>query len=249
MVDEVLGRPPRLPADLGAIAETLAAIHALAVPPSAGRAPLPDPADPFGATLAQIDVNAAFLAAAGLAEAAHRQIADELIWARDFARDFVPHLGPCPRALTVADAHPGNFLVTADGVAWFVDLEKAQYGCPAIDLAHATLRPATLWDRDSACVLARSEVADFYAQYLARRGAAAATALGPWLAPLRRLTWLRTTTAFARFAAEGTARLLAPDRAAHAEAAIAQCLETANIASMRAEWLAREGEPSGGFTF
>ena len=44
-----------------------------------------------------------------------------------------------PLTIALADTHPGNFIVTSDGTAWFVDLEKVHVGSPAIDLAHATL--------------------------------------------------------------------------------------------------------------
>jgi hypothetical protein len=62
-------------------------------------------------------------------------------------------------------------------------------------------------------------------------------AIAPSLLPMRRLTWLRTTLAFARFRVERTAAALAPAAAAHAEAVIADSLSPAVIADVRREWL------------
>src|SRR5215831_14881205 len=98
-----------------------------------------------------------------------------------------------PLTVALADTHPGNFLVDRDGVAWFVDLEKVHVGSPAIDLAHATLATSTLWHPDVGKVLSRDETRRFYTQYLEKVGSTQAKALEPWLQPMRRLTWLRTT--------------------------------------------------------
>src|SRR3954465_11079196 len=64
LVDEVPGRPPLLPDDLPAIIGSLAAIHALPVPPASERAPLRDHADPVSETLREIAAQAAHLDAA-----------------------------------------------------------------------------------------------------------------------------------------------------------------------------------------
>jgi hypothetical protein len=61
-------------------------------------------------------------------------------------------------------------------------------------------------------------------------------ALRPWLLPLRRLTWLRTSMAFARFKAEGTARLLEPKAAAHARRVIDETLTIAAIERVSRDW-------------
>ena len=73
-------------------------------------------------------------------------VADEL----RLMRGMAPALTKRPQPLTIAlaDTHPGNFIVDADGVAWFVDLEKVHIGSPAIDLAHAILPTSTLWHPD-----------------------------------------------------------------------------------------------------
>jgi hypothetical protein len=223
IVDEVAGRPPRLPAELSLIAETLAAIHALPLPAPAERPPLPSPADPF-------------LDRAGAQPDAIRQIEEEVAWARGFTSQ--PSDGnPAPCTLVVSDAHPGNFLVTAAGHAMFIDLEKGGYGSPAIDVAHATLRPSTRWDPDCGTALSHAEIERFVRAYFAAAGPAMQQAIAPSLLPMRRLTWLRTTLAFARFRVERTAAALAPAAAAHAEAVIADSLSPAVIADVRREWL------------
>jgi hypothetical protein len=237
IVDETAGRPPRLPAELSLIAETLAAIHVLPVPAPAERPPLPSPANPFVATLKTVEANLPFLERAGADPDARRQIGEEIAWARGFAADGAAGIEPAPHTLVVTDAHPGNFLVTAMGQAIFVDLEKGAYGSPAIDVAHATLRPSTRWDPDCGTVLSHEEIGRFVRAYCTAIGPAMQQAIRPWLVPMRRLTWLRTTLAFARFRVERTAAALAPAAAAHAEAVIADSLSPATIATVRREWL------------
>src|SRR6185436_18195862 len=73
-------------------------------------------------------------------------------------------------------------------------LEKTLYGQPAIDLAHASLYTSTMWDADCAAALAPDAVRAFYVRYLAAVPRDFADRLRPWLEPMRRLTWLRTTT-------------------------------------------------------
>ncbi len=236
IVDEVAGRPPRLPAELSLIAETLAAIHALPLPAPADRPPLPSPANPFVATLKTVEQNLRFLERAGMEPDATRQIEEEIAWARRFAAERADG-NPAPCTLVVTDAHPGNFLVTAMGHAMFVDLEKGAYGSPAIDIAHATLRPSTLWDPDCGTVLSREEIERFVRAYFTAIGPAMQQAIRPWLLPMRRLTWLRTTLAFARFRVERTAAPLAAAAAAHADTVIADSLSPATIAAVRREWL------------
>jgi hypothetical protein len=100
--------------------------------------------------------------------------------------------------LVGTDTHPGNFIVRAEGRAVLVDLEKALYGSPAIDLAHATLPTSTLWDIDVDARLGAADVARFHAAYEAAGGVALAPAL---IALARRLTALRSLLWFARWAA------------------------------------------------
>jgi hypothetical protein len=236
VVEEIVGRTPRVPADMAKIAEALARLHALPLPPPAERPPLRAHDDPVAATLAVIEAQAAHLAAAGLAAAARQAIEDELAWARAFAaasrgRDH-------PIALVGSDTHPGNFLIDGGGRAVFVDVERMVYGSPAIDLAHASVYTSTMWDADVATSLARRDIEAFYRAYLARAPRALARRLAPWLAPLRRLTWLRTTTWCAKWRVEtagDTSR--DPDYLAMVRARIADYFDPATIARIRAEWL------------
>lgn len=237
IVDEIAGRPPRLPAELSLIAETLAAIHSLPLPRPEERPPLPDQVQPFAATLKTVEQNLPFLDRAGASEAAKRQIAEEIDWARSFAVDAAALHEAAPRTLVVTDAHPGNFVVTPAGQAMFVDLEKGAYGSPAIDVAHATLRPSTRWDPDCGTTLSDEEIGRFVRAYFTAIGPAMEQAVRPWLLPMRRLTWLRTTLAFARFRVECAASSLAPSAAAHAAAVIDDSLSAETIGRIRREWL------------
>ena len=201
----VRGTAAHLPGDLSAIASCLAGIHAVALPPDGGRAPLAVHADPVAGILGFITEQAAYLDRAGLADDARAQIREEIAWARRFA---ARHAGaPQPIALCGTDTHPGNFLVERPGTgrAVFVDLEKALYGSPAIDVAHASLYTSTMWDPDCEAVLAREDVVGFYDAYRASVPADLAHGLEPWLLPMRRLTWLRTTTWFAKWRVEAEA--------------------------------------------
>lgn len=238
-VEEVAGGPPRLPRDLPALARTLAAIHGIPVPSSEARPPLEDQARPVAATLSVIEAQAGHLETAGLHPDARAMLAEDLAWAREFAAG--PEVETQPRALVLTDTQPGNFLIGADGSARCVDLEKALYGAVAIDLAHATIAPAVGWDPSCAAALSLADIAGFYRVYLDAADPALAKALRPWLAPMRRLTWLRTVTIFAKMKAAHlsgawTGHDLAPAFRAHVLGHIARCHEPARIAAMRAEW-------------
>jgi hypothetical protein len=237
VVDEIVGRAPRLPDELGAIAATLAAIHTLALPTVRARAPLPDWEKPFAATLNLVEHNAKYLAAACAASEARRQIESELAWAREYAGNQAGELAALPRTLVTLDAHPGNFIVREDGTAIFVDLEKAGYGAPAIDLAHATLKPALRWGDAGDARLAPDDVAGFYRSWATAVPSALAAALRPFFIPFRRLTWLRTTMAFARFGATAATAALEPGAAARADRAIVAAFDPDEIAETRREWL------------
>ena len=162
-------------------------------------------------------------------------------------RALAPELGRKAQPLTVAfaDTHPGNFLVDAS-IAWFVDLEKVHVGSAAIDLAHATLPTSTLWHPDVGTRLAPEEVKAFYDAYLARLGPLQAEALRPWLVPMRRLTWLRTTLFMARWRVETRAPRdpsnpaqwsdagLEPRMKAHIDTRIDECFSPSVVRSLRA---------------
>ena len=238
IVDQIDGRPPRLPDDMAAIADAFVAIHQLPVPPPAALAPLQTHSEPIAATLRVIEGQAAYLPDARLSDDARAAIAEELAWSRDLAAQGEPDFALC---LVGTDTHPGNFLIDQDGKAWFVDLEKALYGVPAIDLAHATLAVATGWDPDSAADLTTGEVGAFYRRYLDHVGPSRAAELSPWLLPLRRLTWLRTMTWFARWQAawQGGDHPASRDAAMteHIARHIAASFEANAIAQARADWL------------
>jgi aminoglycoside phosphotransferase (APT) family kinase protein len=246
IVDFIDGRAPRLPDELDLMADTLARIHALPLP--SASAPIPRQGNPFLETLEAIELNAMrFLDKAVADPEARAEIADEL----RAMRALVPVLGRKVQPLTVAlaDTHPGNFLVGSAGIAWFVDLEKVHVGSPAIDLAHATLPTSTLWHPDVGKRLTGEEMQGFYDSYLSRIGAEKAGALRPWLVPMRRLTWLRTTLFMARWRVETRGPRdpsnpsqwsdtgLDPQMKAHIDARIDQCFTRDLVRSIRSEWL------------
>lgn len=243
LVQRIHGRPPHLPQDLAAIATALAALHGLPLPPPSTRPPLISQTRPVAATLAAIEAQAIDLPAAGLAPEARSALHEELTWARTCAaaeaKDF-PVL-----AFVGTDTHPGNFLIDGADKAWFLDLEKSLYGAPPIDLAHTTLATSTGWDPDCAGgELEPADIAAFYAGYLTAIDPGRARLLVPWLIPMRRLTWLRTMTWFARWRARWSGEAEAARQttavAAHIARHIETCFEPAAIAAARREWLGPE---------
>jgi hypothetical protein len=246
IVDYVEGHAPELPGDLAAMAETLARIHALPMP--SPESPIPRQANPFLETLQGMELNTRhFLGAAVTDPEARAEIADELWAMREMAATL--DLGDQPLCVALADTHPGNFIVDRAGLAWFVDLEKVHVGSAAIDLAHATLRTSTLWDPRVGKELAAADVDAFYEAYLARRGPEVADALRPWLVPMRRLTWLRTTLFMARWRvqtrqprdpqdpSQWSDAGLDPATKAHIDARIDYCFSRDAVRAIRSEWL------------
>jgi hypothetical protein len=195
VVDEIVGRAARLPQDLPALVDALAAIHNLPLPPVAARAPLIDPLDTLAALRDEIAGQARHLGAAGLGPAVRARIdAERYALARRCDAPARPR-----RALIAFDGHPGNFIVDGTGRAWLVDLEKARYSHPALDLAHATLYTSTTWDLDSRAVLAFDEVRAACERWSDRVGADAAERR--WIVPLRRAMWLWSVTWCAKWRA------------------------------------------------
>lgn len=239
VVEEIVGRLPRLPRDLPAIADTLARLHSLPVPPPEARAPLPDhgAVGPIAATFAVIARQKEFLPRVSLAPATRAALDEEYAGAERYAVDAVPAAQPLTLAGT--DTHPGNIIIRPDGRAVLVDLERVCYGSPAIDLAHATLYTSTTWDLEVQAVLAPDDVAAFYGRYLAAVGRERADALRPWLRPVRPLTWLRTMMWAVRFRAlaESGRVPLEPRFARHIEARLADFFDPPTVARVRAEWL------------
>ncbi len=247
IVDRIEGRAPSLPGELGAMADTLVRIHSLPLP--ATDSSIPRQNNPFLETLAAIEQNATrFLDGAVPDAAARAEIVDELDLMRAMAPDFAQRAQPLTVAL--ADTHPGNFIVDREGRAWFVDLEKVHVGSPAIDLAHATLATSTLWHPDVGKVLSPADVRAFYTLYLEKTGPDRAAGLQPWLLPMRRLTWLRTTLFMARWRVQTQQARdpsdptqwsdagLAPAMKAHIDRRIDECFRRETIQSIRAEWMA-----------
>jgi aminoglycoside phosphotransferase (APT) family kinase protein len=247
IIDYIDGRAPHLPDELEAMADTLARIHALPLPPTGS--PIPRQKNPFIETLEAIEQNALrFLDKAVPDPGARAEIAEELRLMRGMALAFAQRAQPLTVAL--ADTHPGNFIVDRAGSAWFVDLEKVHVGSPAIDLAHATLATSTLWHPAVGKVLSPAEVKGFYDAYFAKVGASQAALLAPWLLPMRRLTWLRTTLFMARWRVQTRSPRdpadptqwsdagLEPAMKAHIDACIDQCFRRETIRSIRAEWTA-----------
>ena len=246
IVDFIDGRAPHLPGQLDAMAETLARIHSLPLPPAG--APMPRQKNPFLETLEGVELNAMrFLDKAVPESGARAEIAEELRLMRGVALAFGKRTQPLTVAL--ADTHPGNFIVDRAGIAWFVDLEKVHVGSAAIDLAHATLPTSTLWHPDVGKLLTAGEVQGFHESYLARIGKKKAASLMPWLTPMRRLTWLRTILFMARWRAETRAPRdsanttqwsdsgLDPKMKRHIDARVDQCFEREMIRRIRAEWI------------
>ena len=102
-----------------------------------------------------------------------------------------------PIRLVGTDTHPGNFLIDDKGKAWFVDLEKIQYGLPTIDLAHATLSTSALWAQQKP--LQPTDIVTFYhmwSRYIPQNLAQQAR---PWFNITRTLTRLRTLSWLAWF--------------------------------------------------
>jgi len=260
LVDEIAGRPPRLPADLAALADAMARVHALPVPPAAARPPLADHRDPVGGALDEIEAQARFLDEAELPLAGRAEIEAELKWARAFRAEAVAAAQPVRLVLT--DTHPGNFLIDAEGRAIIVDLEKALYGSPGTDLAHATIYSSTTWDPDTWADLTLPQVAAFYRRYLRTLAGAVgpdlAESLAPWLVPLRRITMLRAITWCVKWRVLHRRERLAekhradstedwsaensdPALIAHVADRVADYLSPAVLRRMRAEWLGRPG--------
>lgn len=240
LVREINGRTPRLPDDMPAIAAALAALHALPLPAAADRAPLPDPlpngSGPVGGLLGFVRSRWSLIERAGLPAATQALLNDELTAAERQTAELT-RVGE-PLTLVGVDVHPGNFLIEADGRAVLTDLERAQYGHPAADLAHASLTSSTRWDPAVAATLTPGDSAAFYTAWEAAAGAALAESCRPAFAVLRRLVWLRTLTWMAHWRDGGRACAPAMPAAllAHMDAHAAAMLSSDEIEAIAAEW-------------
>ena len=260
LVEEIAGRPPKLPEELPALAACMAKVHALPLPPLEARPPLEDHVDPVAGLLVEIEEQARFIPDAGLAAESRQEIEAELAWGRDFAAGLNGAAQPVTLVLT--DSHPGNFLIDDSGKATIVDLEKALYGSPGVDLAHSTVYSSTTWDLDVYAELSQQEVAAFYRHYLEiieEAGAAGLAArLRPWLIPMRRLLFLRAITWCVMWSVQhqGAAKPAEALEAggsdwsaskseaaliAHVAGRVAEYLRPDIITRMRGEWLSSPG--------
>ena len=197
LVEEIVGQPARLQHDLPALVQALAAIHALPLPPDGARAPLLHPADPMAALLQEIEQQAQYLDAANLPAATRAGI--DAVWAQLQAA-CGQRTQPWPKRLIAFDAHPGNFLLRADGSAVLVDLEKARYGVAALDMAHATLVTSTTWDIDSSFALNPAQVLGAYTAWQKALGNERASNPHDWLLA-RSAMWLWSVTWCAKWRA------------------------------------------------
>lgn len=199
LVEEITGTPASEPAHIAAIMQALAAIHALPVPRPQDRAPLLDEPDPLVGLLALIEAQARYLDHGAVPPASALALKRRL---EGLFNRMAPVVNPCPKRLITFDAHPGNFLITRDGQAVLVDLEKLRYSHPPLDLAHATLYTSTTWDREVSFVLSTAEVARAYGCWAEAVGESIAGPCRPALVPLRELMWLWSATWCAKWLAE-----------------------------------------------
>ncbi|NKB50531.1 MAG: phosphotransferase [Alphaproteobacteria bacterium] len=249
IVDEIEGSALPLPDHIDALAKALAAIHTLPVPPDDDRRPLKNPVNALADTFSEILEQSAFIGAAGLDYDAEAQIREELV----AAGGLLSQPNTPATALIAFDAHPGNFLLGGDGRAVLVDLEKARYGIPAFDLAHATLYTSTTWDVATYAELGPDQVADFYATWLAAVPKPLADSVMPWLLDLRRMMWLWSVTWCAKWrvrsqaaakaskheggsAEDWSADLSDPALVAHVADRVEHYLDPATIERVRQDW-------------
>lgn len=196
LVEEIQGTPACSASHIEAIVTALARIHALPVPAGSEREPLLNDADPVGGLLEIIRDQGQFIDHSGVSATSRRIVRTTI---RDVAR-AVAGLRRPPARLIAFDAHPGNFLLTPSGRAILVDLEKARYSFPPLDLAHATLYTSTTWGPQTSFILTRTQIIDAYQLWREVLGDAAVVYL-PWLVPLRTMMWLWSITWCAKWLA------------------------------------------------
>ncbi len=212
VVAAIEGGPARLPGDLASMAGlSRRHPHALPVPPEGERRPLaghtPTRSPGYSASS---NPQSLYFDRAGMSAPARAQIAEELAWARSYAARHAGarqpvtlsrHRYPIP-AISLSSARRGKRARCSS--TW----EKALFGSPAIDVAHASLYTSTMWDADCAAALTHDDLRGFYTAYLDAVPPGLAAALRPWLMPMRRLTWLRSMTWFAKWRVRGGDRAM-----------------------------------------
>ncbi|MEQ8399059.1 phosphotransferase [Thalassobaculum sp.] len=233
VVDAIDGRPPRLPDDLPALGRALAGVHGLPVPVPARRRPLLDPPDPVGYLL-QVVRSQLDPIRDTLADSVRRLLDAEMA----AAAATVGADRPAPR-LTLADTHPGNFRIRADGTAVMLDVERPVYDSPAVDLAHASLPTSLTWDPAVTGGAGRPDIVGFHRAWATAVPRPVAATVRPHVLAYRRLIWLRTTTWACAWAARtDVAAALASSRPEVADQArrLARFVDPAMMEAARQQW-------------
>ena len=195
VLDYIDGVPSALPQHLAQLSESLARIHRVDVPQASHRH-LSLPENPLVSMIQEIQIQAEFLARAGVSVCVQNRVREQL----EIATRLAGLTERPPESLITFDAHPGNFLIDKKGAAWMVDLEKCRISYPGFDLAHSTLYTSTTWDMNSYAVLGVHDIACAYQSWEQAFGARGADHR-PWHVPLRRLMWLWSTTWCAKWLA------------------------------------------------
>ena len=190
IVEEIIGESLCLPQDALPMCQALASIHSIPLPSDIEKQPLKNPLNALTDTFKEILDQSAYINNAQLAYDSEHQIREELVKTGQLlTKDKKP-----ATSLIAFDSHPGNFLRTRKNKAILVDLEKARYGVPAFDLAHATLYTSTTWDIDTFSILNHSHIAKFYEFWLENVPKNLSESVRDWLVDLRRMMWLWSIT-------------------------------------------------------
>lgn len=242
VVEHIKGKNIVLPSDLNGMAECFARVHSLQTPETPDHSELIYHIDPIRGVVKTINEQSKFISEATSDPEVQKILREEVEWAGDFANQN-SNLHPPPR-LCLTDTHPGNFLVDASGKVLFVDLEKALYGSPAIDLGHATILTSTLWDFDIQVELSRNDIINFYQAYLDFLPVNLENEIRPWLMPMRRLAWIRSTTWSCKWAArkQGSGEIEAGLRGQiqnHIAKRLASFVDLRTINLVRSEWIGK----------
>lgn len=255
LVEFVEGVPIVLPDALPNTAQTLASIHGLPLPETESRLPLKTLDDPIKDTLNEVfdQSRSMYSENSAIDPDSKAQIEKELDWAASFA----DNTGKPPVTLISFDAHPGNFIQEPGHItesrAVLVDLEKARYGAPGFDLAHATLYTSTTWDIATYAELTASDISSFYESWLKAVPPNLAESSRKWLLPCRRIMWLWSITWCAKWSLDSNLEYLASKDQAkstedwsadntdrklvdHVADRVANYLEPETIAHVRKDW-------------
>lgn len=239
VVEEISGRSPLLPIEMGKLSKSIASLHLLPLLQAEARSPIAS-MHPIKDTVSLIVDRAVFLEKAGLSSDAKKMVQEEIDWARNIARD-----AECETlSLCAVDCHPGNFVVDSVGKAWLVDVEKVAYTTPAADLAHASLAISTMLDPRCAALLTTNEITQFYDSYRTIVGEQRWQAIARWCVPFRRLIWIRVLSWMAKWKVEEETRRVAGldhfrrnrEFAIHTAERIVYTLSAEGIEFQRRDW-------------